>query len=316
VEPEIQAQLIGFVQEAGYAYWNWVAAGGEYAVYRRILSLAEDRTERIREQVESGLIDPPELTDNQRLVADRRAKLADASRKLQQKAVKLSLFYRDAAGEPLIPAPEQLPEFPEPAPIDPAQLDSDSRIALQARPEIKVLDLIRRQLEVDFAQAHNETRPAVNGLLWGSQDVGAPTSSKRDKSQFELEASLFAEMPLQFRKARGKLQSVQGKLAQLTAKRRLTEDKIVADVQATYAALVASYEQVVQTREAVRLAEEMAQRERENFAHGASDLLKVTLREQYAAESALKQVDALRQYYEARVDYRAALAQDQVSPPE
>jgi outer membrane protein TolC len=60
----------------------------------------------------------------------------------------------------------------------------------------------------------------------------------------------------------------------------------------------------------------MAERERQNFEAGASDLLKVTLREQYAAESALKQVDALRQYHEARADYRAALAQDQVSPPE
>lgn len=315
VEPDIQAQLIGFVQEAGYAYWDWVAAGAEYGIYLRILSLAEDRTGRIAEQVQAGLIDPPELTDNQRLVAERRAKLAEASRKLQQKAIKLSLYYRDFAGEPIIPAPELLPDFPEPAAFDAARLDLDSRVALQSRPELKALDLLLRQLEVDYAQAHNEMRPAVNGLLWGSQDVGAPTSSKRDKSQFELEASLIAEMPLQFRKARGKALAVQGKIAQLSAKRRLTEDKIVADVQDAYSALVAAYEQVVQTREAVRLAEEMAERERQNFEAGASDLLKVTLREQYAAESALKKFDSLRQYYEARADYRAALAQDRVAAP-
>jgi hypothetical protein len=35
-EPDIQAQLISFVQDASYAYWDWVAAGE----YHRIASSA------------------------------------------------------------------------------------------------------------------------------------------------------------------------------------------------------------------------------------------------------------------------------------
>jgi hypothetical protein len=41
---------------------------------------------------------------------------------------------------------------------------------------------------------------------------------------------------------------------------------------------------------------------------GASDLLKVTLREQYAAESALKEMDALLLYHLTQADYQAAVA--------
>ncbi len=310
VEPDIQAQLISFVQDASYAYWDWVAAGRNYRIAQRLLDLAQDRTDRIEEQVKAGFIDPPELTDNLRLIAERKAKLASSAQKLQEKAVKLSLYWRDAVGDPLIPTPEQLNEFPEPAPIDRTQLSADLQIALQTRPELKELDLTRRQYEVDYAQAHNDLRPQIDGILSGSQDVGEPTSYKQDKSEFEAEASIFVDVPLQRRKGQGKMQVAQAKLSQLSAKRRYVEDQIIVSVQSAYIALVSAYEQVVQTRKAVELAEDLAIRERQNFNAGASDLLKVTLREQYAVESALKEVDALLLYYQSQADYRAALARD------
>jgi hypothetical protein len=80
-------------------------------------------------------------------------------------------------------------------------------------------------------QASNLTLPALDGVVAGSQDVGAPTSEKRDKSQFELEAGVQLEVPLQRREAAGKLRAAQAKLAQVAAKRRLSEQKIVAQVQ-------------------------------------------------------------------------------------
>ena len=67
---------------------------------------------------------------------------------------------------------------------------------------------------------------------------------------------------------------------------------------------------MLQAKEAVRLAEELAIRERRNFEAGASDLLKVTLREQYAVESAYKEVEALLLYFRSQADYTAAMAQD------
>lgn len=312
VEPEIQAQLIGFVQEASYAYWDWVAAGAKLRIADRVLGLAEERTERIRRQVQEGFLDPPELTDNLRLVAERRAKRAEAARKLQESAVKLSLYHRDAAGVPLVPSPQVLPEFPEPQPVNPENVPFDVERALDQRPEIAVLNFVQQQLDVDHAEADNQLLPAVDTVVAASQDVGQPTSPKNDKGEFELEASLFVDVPIQRRKARGKMRAVQGKIAQLRSKRLMVEDKIVADVQLAYAGLLAALEQVHQAREAVRLAEDLAQRERRSFELGASDLLKVTLREQYAAESAEKAVDALLIYHRARADYRAALAQDRL----
>lgn len=312
VEPDIQAQLIGFVQEAGYAYWDWVAAGEKYRIAARILVLAEDRTERIRRQVEEGLIDPPELTDNMRLVAERRAKLQEAERKREQTAFKLSLYLRDANGVPVVPPAELAPIFPPLTPQVQEHVHLDMQQALQWRPELDLIDFQRRELQVELELAENELRPYFGGNMEASQDIGAPKSYKNDKGPLELHAGLSFEVPLQRRKAEGKIFQVQGKMAQLTAKRRLVEDKIVAEVGQAAAGVRTAYEQAVQAEQAVDYAEELAQRERRNLELGASDLLKVSLREQYAVEAAIKAVDAKLIYFLSQADYRAALGQDQL----
>lgn len=312
-EPDIQAQLIDYVQQSSYAYWDWVAAGEYHQIARRILHLAEDRTARIETQVKAGFVDPPELTDNLRLVSIRQAKLADTRRKLLQTAAKLSIFLRDERGEPVVPTEAQLPGFPNPAPIDESKMPTDIQLALTQRPEIRMLDIMRKQVQIDYSNAANYLQPELNAVVWGSQDVGEPTSKKRDKSPFETEASVFLDVPIQRRKAKGKMTETQAKIAQLSAKRRLTEDKISVDVQMAYAALESAWEQVAETQDALDKAEDLAARERKNQEAGTSDLLKVALREQYAAESAEKHVDALKLYFESQADYRAAMAQDQIN---
>lgn len=312
VEPDIQAQLIGFVQEGTYAYWDWVAAGAKLVIADQILKLAETRSDRIRSQVENGFLDPPELTDNLRLIAERSGKRAFAERKLQQAAVKLSLYYRDANGDPLIPRPDQIPVFPELMEIQSERVESDARLALERRPEIYALNLLQHQLDVDHSEAMNDCLPAVDLVMAAAQDVGYRTDPKNDKGPFELDAMLYVDVPLERRKARGKIQTVSGKISQLNAKRKLTEEKIVAEVESVYAGLVGAYKQAKQAEQAVGYAEDLARRERRNFEEGLSDLLKVTLREQYAVESAEKTVDAKLLYFKEQADYRAALAEDQL----
>jgi len=185
--------------------------------------------------------------------------------------------------------------------------------ALARRPELKLLDLVRRQVQIDYSNASNYMQPELNAVLWGSQDVGAPASKKGDKSDLEAEASLLLDVPVERRKARGKMSETQAKLSQLTAKRRLTVDKITVDVQVAHAALVSAREQVQETAEAMKLAEDLAERERQNEEAGLSAMLKVALREQYAVESAEKNVDALQLYFQAMADFRAAVAEDRLA---
>ena len=309
-EPEIQAQLIEFVRDGSLQYWDWVAAGQKQEVADRLLNLAVDRNEGIRIRVREGDLDPPDADDNQRIIVSREAKAIDAARKSTQSAVKLSLYYRDDSGRPVIPATDWIPKFPEPDPVSDEQMTNDIQIALNMRPELRAIDILRREVDVDYASAQNDFRPQVDALVMGSQDTGTPTSSKNDKGPFELEAGIYAEVPIQRRKARGKMSAIEAKVSQLIAKRRMLEDKIATEIQSTHAALSAAWQRVGKARESVRLARYMAEVEQKKFDAGSSDLLSVNLREQQAAEAAETEVDALLDYFQARAIYRAAMAQD------
>ena len=309
-EPEIQGQLIEFVRDGSLFYWDWVAAGQKQRVADRLLSLAVNRNEGIRLRVKAGDLDPPDADDNQRIIVSREAKVIDAARKSRQTAVKLSLFYRDDVGHPVIPPAEWTPDFPEPTEIEADESPEDISLALSRRPEILAIDILRREIDIDYASAQNDYRPQVDALVIGSQDSGTPTSIRKDKSPFELEAGIYAEVPIQRRKARGKISSIEAKVSQVLAKRRMIEDKVITEIQTAHAAFHAAWLRVGKARESVRLARYMAEVEQKKFDAGSSDLLSVNLREQQSAEAAEAEVDALLDYFQSRAIYRAAMAED------
>ncbi len=311
VEPDIQTQSIAFVWEASYAYWQWMAAGGSYQITRSLLEIAEQRNDGLNKRLDAGDLPAIELTDNQRLIVSRQAALIGAERKLQQTAIKLSLFLRTPGGQPIVPSEDQLPAaFPEALSVDSEQMGIDIERALSNRPELVSLELFRLQLGVDLAQARNLYLPSIDAVLFTSKDTGAPASAKGDKTPFEMEASLQVSVPLQRRKARGKIQSIEGKLQQLSVKIGFTQDKITTDVQQVYAALLATYDRIAKARENLELARTMEQAERRKFDLGDSNLLLVNLREVSTADAAKSVLQAMLDYYQSQADYRAALALD------
>jgi outer membrane protein TolC len=308
-EPLLQLEVIDAVRAASLAYWDWVAAGQKATIAREIEQLAVDRQTGLETRAARGDLAGIALVDNERLIVSRRAKLIEAQQKLDLAAIKLSLFLRDIAGTPLLATPDQLPpSFPPIAPPAELAVELDVAQALARRPELWLLQLEAERANVDVRQASNLALPAFDGLVSGSQDVGSPTSEKRDKSQFELEAGVAFEVPLQRREAIGKLRAAQGKLAQVTAKRRLSEQKIVAQVQGARTALTAAYAGLQQAERNVELARQMEDAERVKFERGDSDLLLVNIREQATADAAVLAVDAAATYFMAQAQLRAATA--------
>ncbi len=314
VEPEIQAQLIEFIRVASITYWNWLAAGQNVQIAEDLLKNATERNDGLRIRVQKGDAPAIELTDNERLIVSRRTKLIDAQRKFRQSAVKLSLFLRDESGEPVVIDQSRLPlEFPEATDPSPRDLDTDIQSAIANRPELRALAIFSEQLNIDLAAANNLFLPQIDVVLATSQDVGSPADPKKnDKSQLELEGGLVASVPLQRRKARGKFNAVEAKLAQVRAKTGFTQNKIVAEVQSTSAALNAAFQQLAQAHRSLDLARQMEAAERRKFDLGDSNLLLVNIREQATADAASTEVDARLNYFDAQADYRAVLATDVV----
>ena len=311
VEPFIQAQIIEFIRAGSYAYWDWVAAGLNLRISRQLLDLAQQRDAQIDGQVKAGARPESLLIDNRRLIVSREVKLIDAERKLQSTAIKLSLFLRTPDGQPVIPTEDQLPVgFPQASAVATDKLPFDVAEALARRPELTELDFQHRMAQVDWRQAQNLTQPELDATLWSGKDVGGWTDSKGSKTPYQAEAGLNFSVPLQRRKALGKIAAVEGKLVQIATKRQFVENKITIEVQNAVITIDAAYRSIDKARASVKLNEQMQQFEGVKLERGDSDLLLLNLREAATFDARVVELEALLHYFESQADYRAALALD------
>ena len=314
-EPAIQRARIDVLRSAARAYWNWAAAGEQYQVAEALLRLARDRQAGLEEQFRLGQVAEFVVVDNRRLIYEREGALLAAERRWQQTAFELSLYLRDAEGNPVIPTAGRLPGTllrEEPLPPRTERLAQDVETAYRVRPELVRFRLLKERAAVDLRLAENQTWPALNFQLAGAQDVGAGKQATGifalDRSV--LEGSVLVDVPLQRREALGRVRSAQATLAQLLAQERYAQDQIRVEVQDAISALDRTYQRWLRARQEQQVAEQVAQLERERFRLGQSTLLEVNLRELSAAGAQAKVIDTAADYARALADYRAALGLD------
>lgn len=311
VEPVVQAQVLDFVRLATQAYWTWVASGQVLEAREELLRLAQARVEQIEQRVLAG--DAPVITriNNDQLIAARETKVIESRRKLQMAAIKLSLFWRAAGQQPIVPPAAQLPgSFPAAFPPNAEQVQQDIAQALASRPELVELELVAERTRVELAKAENSMLPKLDLMLMASKDVGARATKTGDKTPFELEAGLVGEVPVQRREARGKIQAAQGKLAQIQSKREFVMNKITAEVQDAVSALQAAYGGMQRAETNLRLARQTMQLGRQQFDAGDISLVDLNIYEQASTDAQFLLIAANADFFIALADYRAALALD------
>lgn len=320
VEANVETRLLLFERFATQAYWDWVASGQAVVIQRQLLKLAETRVEQISLRIEQGDLARISEIDNDRFIAKRKNGLIKARRGLEKAAIKLSIFYRDSQCRPVIAGDDQLPiNFPQANSIASERIQNDIGAALQTRPELLELAAARQEACVKLQYANNLLLPKLDVKGFAGQDLGGETSSKGDKTPFELQLGVFAEVPLQRREGAGKIQSAQGKITQIDAKRRLVSDKIRAEIQDAASAVNASYDQIIQSRENVRLNEQSLELGRLAFEEGDIDLLALNIYESSVADARLQLLEAQYKYFYSLAIYRTITSSEafvnQVSQP-
>src|SRR6056297_1198656 len=310
--PILQQAILTISREAAMLYWDWVLAGAVLEAQRELLELAEIREEQFDAQFEAGSTALIDVLQNRQLVADRRAKFFETQQKFQAAALKLGLYLRGQDGRPLPPGPDWLPErFPVIETPPDRTLQDDLAAALTRRPEPRLLQLGIQQTQWDRRLACNELLPRLDFVSELSQDVGDPASSKiDDKGQLELVIGVQGEVPIQRRKARGKIRSTTGKIAQDTQKLRLVRDKIANELFVAYNDLQLSSQAIAQYEESLRAAVDVLQRFRFAFDEGNLDLFQLNIFETKVTEVEIKLVESQRTWFAALADMQAALGLD------
>ena len=287
-------------------YWEWVAAGRQIAVAKGLLELAEQRNQQLEDTVKLGQLAPIEVTDNLRAILQRRSALVIAERYVQGAGIELSLFFRDAAGDPLQPGGDRmLDTFPEPVLLAPEQEALDLAAAMTARPEIQSLLIKRRQQGVEARLAKNQMQPQMDLYFNYSRDVGVGRLSRRGN---EIEGGLWFELPAQRRKATGKQTQVAAKLTMIDAELRFARDRVLLDVRDAASAVRAAYQVAGVVREELKASRVLEEAERARFDLGDSTQFFVNQRELATADAAFREIKALADYHKARADYAAATA--------
>ncbi|MCS6900879.1 MAG: TolC family protein, partial [Myxococcales bacterium] len=264
-------------------------------------------------RVDKGDLSAIDRLDNSRAILQRQNQVVSAERTLVREAYALSLFLRTSDGRPLVPGQERLPtSFPEPALLTGSPKDQVED-ALNRRPEMRRLEIRQRQLDAERSLHSNARLPALDLQMKVSRDFGTGSPTREPT---ELEASILLDIPIQNRVATGRLARTEAQLARNNAELRLMRDRIEAEVKDAMNAVDMAYRGVEVARRELELARRLEQAERQRFDLGGSSLLVVNLREQATFEAAQREVTALADYQIAYANYRVALGELNLLPPD
>ncbi|PKM10675.1 MAG: TolC family protein [Gammaproteobacteria bacterium HGW-Gammaproteobacteria-3] len=290
---------------ASLRYWDWVLAGQRLKIAERLLQIAEQRAIGIRERAAVGDIPDFEVLDNQRAILERRERRVAAQRLLEQKAIQLSLYWRDTERQPQLPGIELLPaEFPEQEPALDINLQQALVTARNQRPELKRLQVQKQQTEIKLAYQKNQALPGVDVSVMVAQDFG---NNIKDVNRDELYLGLNVDIPLQRRIAGGQAQVASANLQRLKWDRQLLEDRINNEIKDTLSAIKAARKRVKLSQQQWQAAKKLEQGEQSRFELGESTLLFVNLREIANGDAAMTAAEAQANLFKAHASYQAAL---------
>ena len=297
---------IELIRSARNAYWEWAAARAKRDVFKQLLKVATERVTQLEKRDHAGDIASFDKIDNDRLLFQRESQLLAAERMLRKAEFELSLFYRDAQSQPLSIEYKTLPpeiNFYAPPPAHTIGLISIEKAYAQ-RPEVKRLDFLIQQQQLELGLSENDLLPRVDIKSYFSQEYGDYNDSRED---VELKLGLVAEFPLQTRNQEGRKILFSSKIRELHAQALALRNRIEVEVNDSSNAISIAQQRVSVALKELLTARKLEEGERTKFLHGDSNLIFVNLREQTTADAAVRVIDSLLEYHKAVAQCDAAL---------
>jgi len=296
---------IGVQQRALAAYWRWVTAGRQLDVYDTLLQIALDRETGLEEQVRSGARAEIFLVENRQNITRRQRLATNAQREFQGAAYTLSLYYRDADGNPLSPGADQLPPAPPIGAIEPLAVGAGFSASggVMQRPELQILRTAIERAGNRVALAENSLKPRVDLNFEVSHGVGSVAEGGLSRDSTDAVVRLNFSVPLQQRSARGRLGRERAQIEALQQQQRLQQDLLEVEVKDILLELNVSEDLLRLAGQEVEQAETMRDAEQSRFESGASDFFLVNIREERAADARIQYLGADLERRIARINF-------------
>ncbi len=306
-EQVFRQQVITSVAQLEDAYYNLAAFQLNVQVGQESLKAVQQLYEETRRQEEAGIASRLDVVTAQSQLAASQRDLLIAQTNLEQAETTLKqlLSKRD---DPLLDAAiiQVTDPLPEPREADLPALNSALSTALANRPELKEADNNLKNQDVAIAYAKNNLMPSLSafGLYAGSALQGNTLTATSgawgalgqafDGAYPEVGTGISFAASVRNRSAQADNARAQLERNQMQISQQSTRNQIHLQVQQARIGLIQGQAQVQAARNAVRLAQQSRDAEREKLGIGLSTAYNVILKERdlVSAQYAEVQVEA------------------------
>lgn len=312
-KPGIQFQQVEIIRLARLAYYHWVIRSKILEKTKLLLENANERQKALELEVAEGARPEIVLVDNQRLVIERQIAVIKEEQALENASLALALFYRSTKdSSPIYLKRDRIPNTVSiPLPTTLSDLAKHQhRISLN-HPQLRKLDLMIKRWEIDVELAKNNLKPDLSLAVELNQSLTGNTPSDIDET--ELTTLLKFGIPLGQNEAKGQRDAALSKIEQIVLEKKFKRESLRNSLQQAHNSMLASYQGIDLAEKNVGLARQLFEAEQEMFAQGASDLLKLQLREQAAFSSELTYLSAVSLFMQSYADYHAIAVTDLTS---
>ncbi|MCS6886179.1 MAG: TolC family protein [Acidobacteriota bacterium] len=301
-EAEFYELRRNLLMKAAMAYWEWVGAARRLDLARRMLELARVRAEAVRERALAGDLPIIDSVEAEQEVQRRLGAQIKAERDLQKAAFKLGEYLWDSNGNPAaLPSENTVPRRMD----SPRAISFDEQVlarsrAIMRRPELRIISLNRKVLEIDRDLARNQVRPAVDFSFSPGIDTGLGSIGNT------LKAGLDFSFTFRQRAAEGRIGQAEYKMRKLDFEDAETRRRISLEVDDAVSAVNTGVERYKVALRELDLAIRLEEGEREKFLLGDSTIFLVNQRERSRAEAEIKLIDVYIEYQIGMAAYKAA----------
>lgn len=301
-EQEALLARLSTQRAAMVAYYEWLAAVQMLRIQEELVRIANERQDGMRTKHKLGDIAGITMTENEQYLYRRQGQLNDATRLYQNAATNLSLYWRDAAGNPKLPVVTQAPRLPQLPAGSHKPLTTADELYSQ-RPETKMLEADIEAQRNELLAGENSLLPRTDFTVRTAKDMGSGALSREEAEHI---VGVNVSIPLQRRYGEGRVSRARANLRALEQQQRMLKDQLAQQLQLLSNDLQTAERAIDWSEKEVLLAGKMQRSENTLFSSGNSDYFLLNMREEQLASARIKNVSARLDYFRSLANAYAA----------
>ncbi len=296
---QLKAFTEALLAEAETAYWNFVLAKEQIAIFESSLAVARRQRDETELRIEVGLLPEVEAAAARAEVARREQALITARSLLEERRLRLLRLLNP---DPANPYDQRINAVSEPRtkPVPLPDLAERLQLAEKMRPELNEARLLIQQRRLETVVTRNGLLPRLDFFVTlgktGYADTFADSFGDLDSKTYDLAAGLHLSQALGNRAAKGRDLAARTSLQQAQEALANLRQLVLLDVRLAANELERARQQIAASAITRALQQETLAAEQERFEVGASTTLLVSQAQRDLLVSQIAEVEAIVNY--------------------